>query len=275
MRSRISTGLPDEALLAGAARPSRTPRRAFALYLLLCASVIAGCEGKASQGTPQELQSAEPENKAIGGFADIKLGQDFSETLAAHGKEFDPHSLQSCQEDLPINGCTLTTPRDGAPFRMIEGIPYRLDVKFNKEAKVTDVELEYSRNGKGINGEDCRAILRRTLEWLMKDYGHIYSDAGKDAREVGVPTDRSKVGGSSDWAFFARSSIAPPSNAMLKKGLSNWDDRRYVAIDTFFNVVDGEARCTINVAFKEPDKVPRQDPMRALDLATEALPSEI
>lgn len=244
---------------AGAGRTLRASRMTCSILLLGCVCLVAGCGAEPTRGNSQQLENAKANKKPVDGFEDVKLGQTFNETMVGHGEEFTPLSVQSCQRNLPITGCLLSTRDDGAPFRMIGGIPYRLLIDLNPLDKVTDVTLKYSRDGKMITGDDCRAILERTLDWVIKDYGSVYDMYGNDARQVASKLKVENEG----WALIGRTFDGVPSGGVLKRAPAKWDDRRHVSIFATFIIVSGEANCEVAVGFEEPQSVPRPDLFRA------------
>lgn len=242
---------------------------------LIGMAILAGCNASPLPPKSEEAGVGEPKVKPIDGYEDIKFGQGFNEVMAAHGGVFDPYYVRSCYKNLAINGCSLSTPRDGPPFQMIDGIPYRLTVRFNKFDKVTDIQLQYIREGSGINGDDCRSIHERTLDWLTRDYGKFYSPNYdlKGAKLSRTPAGNTYFTGPQDesgsWvSIFARTYAGVPSPEVLKKPLTKWDGRRYAESFTTFIVASGN-HCEVQAEFSEPESVPREDLMRAADLVFE------
>jgi len=249
------------------------------LAAVVLAALLAGCGSKSAPAKTEQAGAEKPKTKPIDGYDDIKLGQSFNEVMAAHGEQFDPYYVRQCYKDLPINGCWLATPRDGAPFRMIDGIPYRLTVMLNKFDKVTDVELKYSREGNGINGDDCRSIHERTLDWVTRDYGKLYAlgDQGKN-KQFRTPAGNTYFSGvpdkSGSWvSFFVRTFNGVPSAEVMKKPIGKWDNNRYVNLITTYIVAAGR-HCDVDVEFSEPMSVPRSDLMRATSLDDEGSSTE-
>lgn len=240
---------------------------------LFCVALLTGCGSNSAPTKSEQAEASKPQTKPIDGYGDVKFGQSFNEVMAAYGQRFDAYYIRSCYKDLAINGCSLATTGD-VPFQMIEGIPYRLTVQFNKFDKVTDVQLQYAREGSAINSDDCRSIHERTLDWLTRDYGKFYSpNYDPIARQFRTPAGNAYSSGvpnkEGSWvALFARTYTGVPSPDVLKKPLPKWDNRRYVQLFTTYIVAAGN-HCNVYAEFSEPGSVPRQDLMRATTLDDE------
>lgn len=231
---------------------------------IVCAAILTGCGSNAGPGNGTEPPGADnAPAKQIEGYADIKFGLTFTEVVADHSSRLSSYSLSECLKDLPIKGCFLSNGSESSPFQIREGIPYFLNLSFNKFDKLTDIGLVYDREG-GISRADCLSIHERTLDWLARDYGKLYAPTyDPDVEAQLTPNgNRYLVGGSGKPNFVTmpmRTFPMKPTAAVLKKPITKWDGNRYVSLLSWYIVTDGEPHCRVTVDFSEPDSVLRRD----------------
>lgn len=232
--------------------------------IALCsASILTGCGSGAATSNETEQPAAEtPAAKPLEGYAGIKFGSSFTEAVADHSGQLSSYALSECLKDLPIKGCFLSNGSDSSHFQIREGIPYYLNLSFNKFDKLTDIALVYDREG-GISRSDCLSIHERTLDWLVREYGKLYAPSyDPDVKPQSTPAgNRYLISGSGKPDFVTmpmRTLSAQPTAAVLKKPITKWDRNRYVSLLSWYIVTDGEPHCRVTVDFSEPESVPRR-----------------
>ena len=95
--------------------------RAQALALAMLSS--CGPSGQTDGGSVRKLD----------GYAGLKLGSTFEEAMViAAPRNFSPYGLKECLEDMPIEGCILFPENDRTTFQRVQGIPYGLQLEFNR-----------------------------------------------------------------------------------------------------------------------------------------------
>jgi hypothetical protein len=219
---------------------------------------MAACH---SETNPKPKQPSKPQ---IQGYRDIRFGDTFREVL---GKTptgiFEPVSVKDCLENLPLRGCALGGDRDGyREFTVVDGIPYRLSVVFNRHDAATDISLTYKKEG-DVSQAECIDIHIRTLNWLLKEYGTF----GEDQDNIhfifqGVVTEGQKkqlnrfASATGFVSGFARTVSATPD---WGKPITRWDKSRYVDLFTYYLDLNGGI-CDLEVGFREPVSIERSPP---------------
>jgi len=185
---------------------------------------------------------------------------------------FNPYGLKECYHDIALRGCLLSRKDDDTVFDVRDGITYALSLSFNKHGKLTDVILQYSRDGE-ISADECEGLFARTADWVAKDYGPLLrvptSAAGETAAERRSPggiayprwrgTDGNQIMG-----------ILYTDTGRLKAGQKEggqertWDRRAANVFATYF-VIRSQPTCMVDVQFSEPSAIERraEEPTKA------------
>ena len=174
---------------------------------------------------------------------------------------------------MPLKGCFLSPDTDATPFIIRGGIPYGLQLEFNKYDRLTDIALRYARRGK-ITRDECLSLYGRTLDWASQEFGPFYASLG----ETKHLKQRRSPGGIAFGVFeqnephfvtnFVRTSNPPPSAAVQAKPIGKWDNERYVSLLSYYIVATDEPNCEIMIDFNEAPSVERR-PMEKQPESTE------
>lgn len=234
-----------------------------ALALALC-----GCNA-----APPVQNAAEPSNSAnsarelLDGYGSIKFGSSFQDAIRTLGGSlFNSAAVSDCYRDLPLRGCYLSRNMSGTPFEMRDGIPYTLSLSFNRYDKLTDIGLDYDREG-DITRADCLHIHERTLDWVTREYGPMRFRSGTPEPTNQPASHRTAGGnpyelGSGRDGFFVTApmrTVSPDTaEGNQTRPITRWDGARYVSLLSTFIMVDGNPICSINVDFSEPEPVERR-----------------
>lgn len=133
-----------------------TSNRAKPLLLLAATMLASACS---SEAVPPEKA------KPLQGFRQIEFGASLDEVLTkASPYQFDSYAVQSCIEEMAVEGCLLTQGH-GAFFALEDGIPYGVHVAFNVRGQSEGIILVYEKKG-GVSEDQCRSIFARTIDWL-------------------------------------------------------------------------------------------------------------
>lgn len=237
-----------------------------AIMPLLVSVTLIGCgSNAASENGSAAAGVAATARKAIDGYGDIKFGSSFVSAIGLLGHEpFNPVAVSECFKDLPIKGCHLTRNAEHI-FEMRAGIPYSLTLMFNKLDKLTDIGLDYSREG-DVKRADCLSLHERTLDWLVADYGQLRTPVS--SKEEGPIEGRRTSQGNTyqlgapgengGFVTLPMRTVSTPTRAAVEtKPIPEWNDQRYVSLLSVFIVVDGKPMCMVNADFNEPRTVLR------------------
>ncbi|HQS98606.1 MAG: hypothetical protein B7X90_14970 [Novosphingobium sp. 17-62-19] len=226
-------------------------------------SILTACGSGADAQGSGSTQNAADNQQEIEGYAGIKFGTSLNEALASlEVRLFNPASLNECLKDLPLKGCFLSGDREAAPFQIKDGIPYRITLSFNRLDKLTDVDLNYDRDG-DISRDQCLEMHERTLDWMVREYGTMrasFSQEGPDEART-TPAKNSYYVGSEKDGFLVTRPMRTAAKAepnVANQPITKWDNRRYASLLTHFIVVDGKPMCGVNVSFSEPESVERR-----------------
>jgi len=226
-------------------------------------ALLSGCEGPQPRKTEQASAGpSKPDVKPPEGYGDIKFESTFTQAINTVSSDlFNPASIVACYKDLPLYGCRLNRNTDGAPFEIKEGIPYQLTLSFNQFDKLTDIGLEYHREG-GIKKAECLSIHERTLDWATREFGEFRSP---QSREPGLEIRKTPLGRPYRvWLSEDGSFVTLPSRpfggefttTVAKQPIVKWDGLRYASLLSTFIVV-GEPICDVQVQLSEPLSVVR------------------
>lgn len=218
----------------------------------LAGALIASCStgGVQAEQSPRELN----------GYAGLLLGSTFDKAmLVASPSDFNPYGLKECLEDLPIRGCFLSPENELTIFRRVQGIPYGLQLEFNKLDALTDITLKFVRRRTydedlnpvptTIKKSECSDILERTIDWVAAEYGSIAVVRPKAAEMRAAKTAKGNaywMDSSADGSGYVAIGEAP-----MKSG-------RSVKLFGYFLILDGDPDCSISVSFNDADKVVRR-----------------
>lgn len=219
------------------------------IFLIASAISLISC----AQNQTQEP----PAPKELKGYADLNFGASFEEALAVAGSSaFNAYGISKCSEEIPIRGCLLTGD-ESSVFRRIDGIPYRLQLAFNKFGTLTDISLEFVRRSTynedndripaSITAGECRDIIERTVDWVSRDFSKIQVRDGDGSTE-------SKILSTAAGNKYRHSGSA---NSFLVEGFIPFKSGREIFLLSHFLTVDGEPDCSVDISFQESDRIPR------------------
>ena len=142
----------------------------------LLALIACGCGNAANPA--DKAQSAIASTVQNHGYGGIELGASLEKVLSKVDTQFyDPENIAACSMDMPLKGCILIWNNWAFPFVRKDGIPYRLNLIFNRQGLLESIDLVYSRRNGGVSRSDCLIIHNRTLNWLNKEYGELREDS--------------------------------------------------------------------------------------------------
>jgi len=239
----------------------RPPARAlwrFALALPLLG--LGACHDRATQPAPAESPTAGKSAEPLG-WRDYRLGMFYTDTKAADaGMRWDPYTLGQCQDRMAIAGCTLRGADDGGELAMIDGIPFRVALAFNKHGVLTDVQLDYRKSG-AITRAQCLDLLGRSYDWLSDQVGGLTNRASPrdKAHTVRIVAVRTPAGHMTNIGGPPGSQDYVSSFAFSGKTEGARRTTPYAWIFGSF-IVAGDPHCDINIAYSAPDAVERGAP---------------
>lgn len=209
------------------------------------------------ESTVTNVTIAEPAQKPIDGFQDILLGMSFEDAIGRLGHEyFNQSGLRECFDDLPIRGCSLSRSHE-RHYVMENGISYGLGLSFNKDDRLTDISLDYDREG-DIDAKACEGVYARTIDWVGEMYGPLsrFEKMGASERVARSPKGTS-------YAIYSKAD--DPKHEYVSSFLETGTARpgtpkhpriqRFRFVDVFSYYVGGTCSVTVNIG--EPDKVAR------------------
>lgn len=219
------------------------------MFLIASAISLVSCTQNQAQEPPASTE--------LKGYADLNFGASFEEALAVAGASaFNAYGISKCSEEIPIRGCLLTG-EESSTFRRIDGIPYRLQLAFNKFGTLTDISLEFVRRSTdnedndrvpaSITADECRDIIERTIDWVSRDFSKIQVRDGDGSTE-------SKILTTAAGNKYRNSGSA---NSFLAEGFIPFKSGREIYLLSHFLTIDGEPDCSVDISFQESDKIPR------------------
>jgi len=239
--------------------------RSIAFCVLLMATACG------SSPSNNKLEPApQPSYKPMDGYRDLKLGMSFEDAIGRLDSDlFNPVSLKECFDDLAIRGCGLSPKSDDTIYEMRSGIRYALKLEFNSDDKLTDIELNYHREG-GITGSQCRSIFARTVDWASKDYGPLSYQRTGDRPIAKAPEGNvfATTPGGTKYLYnkpdesgsFVVSFLHPVGEKLIQKTENGkkltFIDQQSISLFASYIVV-GRDICDIDFSIREPDSVPR------------------
>ena len=231
--------------------------------LVFGALVTAACDSK-SLANNKSIEMPEPVRASINGYKEIKFGSSFEDAIGKFGGDlFNSAAVSDCFKDIPLKGCSLMRNMKNTPFELKEGIPYTLSLSFNRKDKLTDIGLNYDREG-DISRAQCLEIHERTLDWLVDDYGLMRGSKSKQdpGMENRTTAGKNAYGvASAKGGFFITQPMRTVSSASAtdaeNQPIPKWNDERYVSLLSTFIVVDGNPICNVNAELSEPEAVER------------------
>ena len=235
-------------------RGDRMLRRWKPIIAGVAISLTASC---ADAGNGSGAVQSERELEGFGGVA---LGATFEETMAvAPPQLFNPYGLSKCLEEIPMRGCFLSPRDELAAFRRIDGIPYGLNLEFNRFGALTDITLKFTRRRQydgdlnpvaaKITKSECADLIERTIDWVTADYGSLAGDRPKEAGTRDAKTAKGN-------AYWVQNS--DDGSGLMAIGALKMNRGRSVRVFAHFLVLDGEPDCDISVSFAEAEKVERR-----------------
>lgn len=176
-------------------------------------------------------------------------------------------SVKECLADLALKGCRLYARADTV-FAMNEGVPYSLQLSFGRTGALTDISLNYRREG-DVTGSQCRDVFGRTLDWGWKLYGpfvELKNKAGKGWQSFAAQTEEGhnfSYGKDENDASFVTSFMVSQASKVDVRPTADGATRHFldrnVTVFGSYILVDGKPFCMIGLAVAEPDKIARAD----------------
>lgn len=239
------------------------------MWYSAAAICLAGC-GQA-QVDNSAAPTPHPTYKAVGEFKGIELGSSFEEVISTVDADlFNPYGLKECFQEIALRGCFLSRKSDDTIFEMRSGVPYALKLSFNRFDKLTDLGLNYHREGK-ISADQCRDIFARTIDWVAQDYGPVThrnpSERSGERPEEGNVVAKTPDGneyaylkphsdGSYVTKFINLASETVVNDSAKDKGRVLTS--RGVSLFSSYIVVNDKPICDVDLEFVEPDRVERR-----------------
>jgi hypothetical protein len=223
-----------------------------AIALAMAMTSLASC---GPSGSPQDKS-----DRVLDGYAGLKLGSTFEEAmLVADPSDFNPFGMKECLEDMPIKGCFLSPESDLTTFRRVQGIPYGLQLEFNRLGALTDITLRFTRSRTydddlnpvpaTITKSECSSVVERTIDWVSSEYGNLASKQAKGSDSQPAKTAK----GNAYWQ-----NKSTDGSGFFASGHVEFKDSRLVGLFAHFLLLDGEPNCSISVLFKEASKIERR-----------------
>lgn len=234
---------------------------------LLCCVAFGGCKEQVANDKFVKA-AALPAPSSINGVA---LGSSFEDVIGSlQSGLFNPVSLKECFDDLPILGCSLSRNED-AVFMRKNGIPYALQLSFNRLDKLTDIQVSFRRE-KQISAAQCKDIMARTVDWTTEQYGALTIEpvrrrwSAKERKDVDLqrtPQGHEVAFGKAidDTGYtslFHRLARTPFRRARDDAKAPEEALERTLNVFSSYIVVGGDPICDVDVSIEEPAAVERR-----------------
>lgn len=192
----------------------------------LLAIFVAGCGNAAVPSS--KADAATPAVHGYGyGYGGIVLGSSLEQVLSTVDARFyRPQDIAACSSDMPIKGCVLIWSSRAVPFVRKDGIPYNLNLAFNRQGKLESLSLVYASSSDDVSRAECLDLHNRTLGWLTQEYGEFQESpaSAKQRRDA-------------------------PALVIVKDGSSLTDAGKAINISLISSHIVGE--CRIDVGFND------------------------
>lgn len=217
-------------------------------------AIVCSCsEASPSSGGAESLRELE-------GFGGVQLGSTFEEAIIAAPPDlFNPYGLSKCLNDMPIRGCFLSPRDEKAAFRRIDGIPYGLQLEFNRFGALTDIAMKFTRRREydaegnivaaNITKLECTNIIERTIDWVTAEYGALSRDRPKEPGTREAKTEK----GNAYWIQESND-----GSGLMAVGAIKMARGRRVGVFAHFLILNGEPDCDVSVSFAEAEEVERR-----------------
>lgn len=191
------------------------------------------------------------------GYGSLELGMSLEAALAvAPAHFFNPAGVSDCLADMHISGCFLPPADEMATFERVDGIPYGLQLEFNRRGALTDITLRFDRRTRydtdgrtpaTITKAECRDISARTVDWVAAEYGRFQGTRLKE------PSPAHTAKGNPYWI-----QTSPRDDGFTAIAERSFAAGRKVALFAYFMLIDGEPNCHVALSFEEAASVERR-----------------
>ncbi len=220
--------------------------------ICIAAALTASCSPSGAE--------VERGQRQLDGYAGLALGSSLDEALlVASPSQFNPYGLKECLDDMPLRGCFMSPENESTTFRRVDGIPYGLQLEFNRLGALTDITLKFVRRRTydrelnpipaTIKKSECSDIVERTIDWVTAEYGSLAVTRPKDPKTQAATTPKGNaywMQSSTDGSGFVATGEAPMKNG------------RSVGLFAHFLMLDGEPDCDLSVSFEDAETVERR-----------------
>lgn len=198
----------------------RPPLRAVPLLAMF----LAGCGNAAVPSSKADATTPAVHGYGYGG---IVLGSSLEQVLSTVDARFyRPQDIAACSSEMPIKGCILIWSSRAVPFVRKDGIPYNLNLTFNRQGKLESLSLVYASSSDDVSRAECLDLHNRTLGWLTQEYGE-FQETPTSAKQ---PRDASTL-------------------VIVENGSSLTDAGKAINISLISSHITGE--CRIDVGFND------------------------
>lgn len=227
------------------------------------AAALASCDG---------IGAPDPKVQELAGIDGLTFGMSLTEALSTvPASFFSGLALKQCQETGALYGCLVLPKSDLSTYKTKGGVPYTIQLAFNKFDKLTDIELKYDRRpdyegaGPKLSRDECRSIFERTLTWVREEQGPLSQKKDVESGEV-----RHDLPGGHSYRSYETGGSIVASLAAAKAG------GRSVDVMLTYIKVDRDPYCSVSVSYEDSRAVERWkiDPSERPVMENAAQPSE-
>ena len=224
-------------------------------YKIFTASALAMGSAACDVDAVTARDGEQSSRVATDGYDTLKFGMLFEEAIALlRADYFNPASYLSCYERMEIEGCALyRSSSPGAVYARIDGIPYGLNLHFNRKAELFEIGLTYEKEG-GISRDECVAIYSRTLDWVSSDYGALRSTEASQNDDTEL-TPRVTPNGIEHQVY-----LSADGSFMGMRDVGTQKDAEIFVMGSFIAVGEGVCRVQFEM---QSNSIEREDPSAA------------
>jgi len=210
--------------------------------LVLCISAC-GCDASTKNSSP-----------VLDGYGSFKFGESFDEALVdVSPSYFSSYTLADCLRRKAVRGCVLRPKDNLTSFTTLAGVPYTIELSFNRLDHLTDIELSFSRDTMDSPEEkttvsECRQIHERALDWAVKTYGAFNSR--RPNGKVDGQIAKTLNGNSYEIS-------ASPQESFVAGASREFPGGRSIVLLSSFIPTDDETSCRVGITFGDADVVER------------------
>ena len=152
-------------------------------FTLCCLLVFMTTNCKApdpNKGAKESTPAKQADLAPLKVWDEFRFGMSFDEAISAsNGIRWDGESFQTCRNQIPVKGCSLTANPEQSSRAEFAGMELLPSLEFNEDGKLTSLNMDRIYRA-GVTPDQCEAIHARLLDKLTLTYGQGKIEGSKN-----------------------------------------------------------------------------------------------